>query len=505
MVPRADINGRRIGDQPLREVVATHAVGTATRAWWSTATHLDDVLGIVHLKDLLPFWGDGARFSLEQVMRPLLVVPPSMRVLDLLLEMRETRKRIAVVVDEFGGTDGLVTIEDLVEEIVGELADEHDRVGQPQLVENPDGSIDADGRVYLEELEEKLGVALLEGEDRDEADTLGGLIFTLVDRVPTRGEIVPHPSGLEFEVLDADPRRIKRVRIRRAGRRRDATPPDAAGRSHAACRPWLERRPALAAFARGLATGGGPAAGLPACRALAGLRRARWRSCGMASPDPGTPSCAGTAFGFGFFLAGLYWVGIAFFADAERFGVYAVPAVLVLALFLALTVGLAAAIVALRRWRSVDGAGAGLRGRLDHGRAVARRRSGCSFPGTRSRSVWAVSDADAAGRRLHRHLWAQPADRGRGRPRRRPGSCRAWPARAAALAAPSLLACRRARRRRAAPRRGARAAGHRTFGCASSRPTSRSTTNGIPSKRLQWFRRHLELSRLGPRPAAAAW
>ena len=148
-------------------------------------------------------------------MRPLLVVPHSMRVLDLLLEMRATRKRMAVVVDEFGGTDGLVTIEDLVEEIVGELDDEHDRVSQPQLVENADGTIDADGRIYLEELEEKLGVELLDGEDRDEADTLGGLIFTLVDRVPTRGEIVAHPKGLEFEVLDADPRRIKRVRIRR--------------------------------------------------------------------------------------------------------------------------------------------------------------------------------------------------------------------------------------------------------------------------------------------------
>ena len=96
-------------------------------------------------------------------MRPLLVVPPSMRVLDLLLEMRATRKRIAVVVDEFGGTDGLVTIEDLVEELVGELADEHDRAGQPQLVENADGTIDADGRVYLEELEEKLGLAAARG------------------------------------------------------------------------------------------------------------------------------------------------------------------------------------------------------------------------------------------------------------------------------------------------------------------------------------------------------
>ena len=213
MVPRADIRGVAVGSG-LPEVVAT--MRTARHARLVVyRDHLDDVLGIVHLKDLLPFWGDGAAFSLEEVMRPLLVVPPSMRVLDLLLEMRETSKRIAVVVDEFGGTDGLVTIEDLVEELVGELADEHDRAAQPKLVENPDGSIDADGRVYLEELEDKLGFPLLEGEDRDEADTLGGLIFTLVDRVPTRGEIVPHPAGLEFEVLDADPRRIKRVRIRR--------------------------------------------------------------------------------------------------------------------------------------------------------------------------------------------------------------------------------------------------------------------------------------------------
>ncbi|MGE3295306.1 MAG: transporter associated domain-containing protein, partial [Geminicoccaceae bacterium] len=121
----------------------------------------------------------------------------------------------AVVVDEFGGTDGLVTIEEMIEEHVGELADEQDRAAAPQLVENPDGSIDADGRLWLDELEEKLGEPLLEGEDRDEADTLGGLIFTLLDRVPTRGELVSHPSGYEFEVLDADPRRIKRVRIRR--------------------------------------------------------------------------------------------------------------------------------------------------------------------------------------------------------------------------------------------------------------------------------------------------
>jgi magnesium and cobalt transporter len=212
MVPRADVKGVEVGG-PLREVVRAMQAANHSRLLVYRG-HLDDVLGVVHIKDLLPYWGDGESFALEQVMRPLLVVPPSMRVLDLLLEMRATRKRMALVVDEFGGTDGLVTIEDLVEEIVGELEDEHDRASQPQLVENSDGTIDADGRIYLEELEEKLGFPLLEEEERDEADTLAGLIFTLVDRVPTRGEVVPHPSGLEFEVVEADPRRIKRVRIR---------------------------------------------------------------------------------------------------------------------------------------------------------------------------------------------------------------------------------------------------------------------------------------------------
>ena len=213
MVPRADVRGIGVGSG-LREVVAAMQDARHSRLL-VYRDNLDDVLGVIHLKDLLAYWGDGAEFSLEQAMRQVLVVPPSMRVLDLLLEMRRSNNRIAVVVDEFGGTDGLVTIEDMVEELVGELADEQDRSGPPQLVENADGTIDADGRVWLEELEDKLGQPLLEGEDRDEADTLGGLIFTLLDRVPTRGELVSHPSGYEFEVLDADPRRIKRVRIHR--------------------------------------------------------------------------------------------------------------------------------------------------------------------------------------------------------------------------------------------------------------------------------------------------
>lgn len=211
MVPRADLKGVEVGAS-LGEVVRAMQAANHSRLL-VYRDNLDDVLGVVHIKDLLPFWGDGESFSLEQVMRPVLVVPPSMRVLDLLLEMRATRNRMAVVVDEFGGTDGLVTIEDVVEQLVGDLEDEHDRSDEPQLTENPDGTIDADGRFDLEELEERLGFPLLDEEERDEADTLGGLIFTLVDRVPARGEVIQHPSGVRFEVLEADPRRIKRVRI----------------------------------------------------------------------------------------------------------------------------------------------------------------------------------------------------------------------------------------------------------------------------------------------------
>ncbi|MEO1017377.1 MAG: transporter associated domain-containing protein, partial [Pseudomonadota bacterium] len=167
-----------------------------------------------HLRDLLPFWGDGTAFQLAALVRDVLVVPPSMRVIDLLLEMRATHNHVAVVVDEFGGTDGLVTIEDLAEEIVGEIHDEQQKLQTPRIVENEDGSLDADGRVFLEDLEERLDLKLLSETERDEADTLGGLIFTLVDRVPARGELVSHPAGLQFEIVDADPRRINRVRIR---------------------------------------------------------------------------------------------------------------------------------------------------------------------------------------------------------------------------------------------------------------------------------------------------
>jgi CBS domain containing-hemolysin-like protein len=136
-----------------------------------------------------------------------------MEVLELLLEMRAKRSHMALVVDEFGGVDGLITIEDLVEEIVGEISDEHDKGVEPLVLRRADGSLDADAREAVEVLEAEFGAVLSE-EECHEIDTLGGLVFALAGRVPIKGEIVVHPAGLDFEVLDADPRRIKRVRIR---------------------------------------------------------------------------------------------------------------------------------------------------------------------------------------------------------------------------------------------------------------------------------------------------
>jgi CBS domain containing-hemolysin-like protein len=215
MVPRSDIAAVEVGSD-LGAVVQTMREATHTRLPVYRRA-LDEIVGIIHIKDLLPFWGDGADFSLEAIVRDVLYVPRSMKVLDLLMQMRDTGVHMAIVVDEYGGTDGLATIEDLVEEIIGEIQDEHDKILPPQLVHLPDGHLEADARVDIEELEQDLGLELLEAERRADVDTLGGLLFMLLDRVPARGELVDHPAGIRFEVLDADPRRIKRVRITLAG------------------------------------------------------------------------------------------------------------------------------------------------------------------------------------------------------------------------------------------------------------------------------------------------
>jgi CBS domain containing-hemolysin-like protein len=220
MVPRADIKAIEVGAD-IGSVIAAMREAMHTRLPVYRNT-LDEVIGMVHIKDMLPFWGDGAAFQLERIKREILFVPHSMRVLDLLLQMRDTGVHMAIVVDEYGGTDGMVTIEDMVEEIVGEIQDEHDKILPPRITELADGTLEADARVEVEDLEKQLGLSLLDEERREDVDTLSGLIFTLLDRLPARGEVVHHPAGIDFEVIEADPRRIKRLRILRRAPASDA-------------------------------------------------------------------------------------------------------------------------------------------------------------------------------------------------------------------------------------------------------------------------------------------
>ncbi len=211
MVPRADVVAVELST-PVGEVVSVVREAGHSRLPVFRGT-LDDIAGMVHVRDLLRLWGSNDPSALDEVVRRVLFVPPSMRVRDLLLQMRAARIHMAVVVDEYGGTDGLVTIEDLVEEIVGEIHDEHDSEELPHLVEGRGGVIEADARVLVEDLESRVGCSLLPEEHEEHVDTLGGLVFSLAGRVPSRGELISHPTGVQFEVVDADPRRIKRLRI----------------------------------------------------------------------------------------------------------------------------------------------------------------------------------------------------------------------------------------------------------------------------------------------------
>ena len=178
---------------------------------------LDTPLGFVHLKDLAlkhGFNGAGGRLALKSMLRPLLFVPPSMPIGILLTKMQADRIHMALVIDEYGGTDGLVTIEDLIEQVIGEIEDEHDPAeGAFWVVEKP-GSYLAQAKTPLDEFQQEIGRDLSEVAevDPEEVDTLGGLVFMLLGRVPARGEVIEHPAGVEFEIVDADPRRIKRLR-----------------------------------------------------------------------------------------------------------------------------------------------------------------------------------------------------------------------------------------------------------------------------------------------------
>ena len=183
---------------------------------------LDDIVGMVHLKDVFANLGNPASFKLEAILRRPLLVAPQTPALDLLLQMRQARVHMALVVDEYGGIDGLVTIEDLVEIIVGDISDEHDEVAGPLVTERADGTLDMDARLPIEEFEIRLGPVLSEGERDADIDTVGGLVLTLAGHVPARGEVIGHPSGMEFRVLEADPRRIRRLRVRRAPTEQEA-------------------------------------------------------------------------------------------------------------------------------------------------------------------------------------------------------------------------------------------------------------------------------------------
>jgi magnesium and cobalt transporter len=187
--------------------------------------HLDDVAGMVHIKDVFGFTGKPEDFSMEKILRKPLMVAPQIAVLDLLLQMRQMHTHLALVVDEYGGIDGLVTIEDLVETIVGDISDEHDEIEGPMLIERPDGAYDINARLPVEEFEEKIGPVLSEDEREADIETVGGLVFNLAERVPARGEIISHPAGVEFLVLDADARRIRKLRARRT-KPEDAPPAD---------------------------------------------------------------------------------------------------------------------------------------------------------------------------------------------------------------------------------------------------------------------------------------
>lgn len=237
MVPRADIIAVS-SEATLGELLALFRTAGHSRLPVYGET-LDDPRGMVHIRDFLDFIAARAKpgrrsgqaaasgpslgaidlsapLASAKILRPVLYVPPSMPAVDLLVRMQATRTHIALVIDEYGGTDGLVSIEDLVEIVVGDIEDEHDLDEAPTIAPAGDNRFTADARATLEDLKDATGIDLSDAEVAEEVDTLGGLIVTLAGRVPARGELIQGPEGLAFEILDADPRRIKRLRIHRS-------------------------------------------------------------------------------------------------------------------------------------------------------------------------------------------------------------------------------------------------------------------------------------------------
>ena len=212
MVPRADIFYVDQSDS-MEQIIEKMTAASHSRVP-VVNENLDQVEGILHIKDLLRMMQTNEKVNISTLLRQPIFISPTMRLLDLLQEMRLRRLHLALVVDEYGGTDGLITIEDLVEEIIGEINDEHDEDTTPLFDIANDGTAMADARLEIEMLEAVTG-SLLDADNQDEIDTVGGLVISLAGRVPGRGEIVRHPSGLEFEIIESDPRHVSMVKIRR--------------------------------------------------------------------------------------------------------------------------------------------------------------------------------------------------------------------------------------------------------------------------------------------------
>lgn len=212
MVPRADIFYVNQSDS-MEQIIEKMTAASHSRVP-VVNENLDQVEGILHIKDLLRMMQTNEKVNISSLLRQPIFISPTMRLLDLLQEMRLRRLHLALVVDEYGGTDGLITIEDLVEEIIGEINDEHDEDTTPLFDITNDGTAMADARLEIEMLEAVTG-SLLDADNQDEIDTVGGLVISLAGRVPGRGEIVRHPSGLEFEIIESDPRHVSMVKIRR--------------------------------------------------------------------------------------------------------------------------------------------------------------------------------------------------------------------------------------------------------------------------------------------------
>jgi magnesium and cobalt transporter len=212
MIPRADIVAMPI------DLTLEQALEVIRREGHSRMPvfreQLDDIAGMIHIKDVFAYVGRPEAFRIEAILRKPLLVAPQIPVLDLLLQMRQNRMHLALVVDEYGGIDGLLTIEDLVETITGDIADEHDEPDLPMVIERPDGTLDMDARLEVEDFETRVGAHLTPEERDADIDTLGGLVFTLAGRRPDPGPVIGPYTGVEFRVLDADARRIRRLRVK---------------------------------------------------------------------------------------------------------------------------------------------------------------------------------------------------------------------------------------------------------------------------------------------------